>query len=1433
MITVLINDTVKKYLLKQSKKFRKKIRDKFEFLESGIWEGRLRIKKIRSVSSKYVFEAMIDKRNRLIFTLGNYGDADKKALIVYVWGIVAHDDLLRRSRDIIPENVPFLRFHDYEEVFLKDIDMEELRPSYFTQEHITEKIKDESGSQRWYPIDEPEWKRIKLYSRDDFELFLYLTQEQKDILTTSLPVMVSGTAGSGKTTLSVYYLLNKYLSRKKKIFITFNKYLRDFAERLYRGLLNERELENDVIYPDFFTFKGLNLEIAKNNGKNFLLEKEVDFNHFNKLFSTHPMCCKFDSALVWEEIRSMIKGALPQVDISVLERAIRAIQNRDVDTGLIKRLQQQFIIFSRLESLKVIEKFVLKYLKTDISSFSAHIERYIQQEDYRDRVLSIIDKTIDTLKKQKRTTYKKYLSFLEYELLGKKKAPNFKFNRKEIYSIFEWYQNRLESNNMWDELDLTREVIKIYSEKDLENYTYDILACDEVQDFTDIQINLMFYMVNNPNNIFFAGDTKQTINPSGFRWEEVKRHFYEKGLNVPELRFLSLNFRSSGSIVELSNILLELKEKFLGIKSEESKEEWRYKGRPVAVVSGINESDMLEILKVAGAKRTIIVRNNTEKNRLKKLLETELVFTMAEAKGLEFDTVVIWKFCDDQFSKDVRKVILDMSKRSIHEAKIKHEINLLYVGITRSQKDLIIYDGKKPSFIWENQQFKSNVYITDDRSFIDGIWSVISTPEEWIEQGHYFFEREYYKAALECFKNGGDLKLLSKASAYYYEKMGKYLDAALNFEKIEEKEMAANNYEKANKFKKALSLWEELKNKDRSFHCQIEVYKQEGKFYKAGSLYLEKRMYEEAIEYFKKSQDYRKVAEIYLKRLKNIKEAANFFDYSHDYEKAAQLYVRLKSYEKAAELYFRNRNYQKAEKLWKKTKNTKRLIELYSKTGQNGKLFTIYEKQKNFEKAAKCLKSFKEKSSLINEAEELFSRRKYFQALLRFYVIENHKQTAECFLRMKKYEDAIKHFKLAKDFYSAGNTYHKVKDYKNAVYNYLNSEEDRKNDYTLARKLATRIFDDQWIYKLGQEFFNKEKYHRAAALFSVFSNTFREVGTCYALMEDTKRAFKAWRNCERAEDYEKIAVICISKNIIEIGAKFFLSNWGIILHAFDCCYSLNLRNNSVLNLLDIYFEKYQNSDEMCIWGNFLGRLDFKCDIWEKALYYLEKGGDYNFLIEYFNGCKLMDKRKFKTVKARFKKDIPELIRSNAWESLALRYIFLDNIDELNKVIPKIKINEHNYVYYLIGEKKYYEKGVSWCLKNNLLHKASKILPMMGKYERAAEVFEKEGNLSKAADYYLYSGQLEKSALLYRQLKRFTKAGDVYYKKGDFKNALKMYKSQTPQNKKKIARTYERLEDFKKALSLWREIGDKKAIGKCIGRFEKTKQRELQFPTHNR
>ena len=57
MIKILINDCFKKYLLNQPSEYRKKVRQKFEYLEIGYWEGGLNVKKLKSLAgNKAVFD---------------------------------------------------------------------------------------------------------------------------------------------------------------------------------------------------------------------------------------------------------------------------------------------------------------------------------------------------------------------------------------------------------------------------------------------------------------------------------------------------------------------------------------------------------------------------------------------------------------------------------------------------------------------------------------------------------------------------------------------------------------------------------------------------------------------------------------------------------------------------------------------------------------------------------------------------------------------------------------------------------------------------------------------------------------------------------------------------------------------------------------------------------------------------------------------------------------------------------------------------------------------------------------------------------------------------------------------------------------------------------------------------------------------------------
>ena len=150
---------------------------------------------------------------------------------------------------------------------------------------------------------------------------------------------------------------------------------------------------------------------------------------------------------------------------------------------------------------------------------------------------------------------------------------------------------------------------------------YDLVVCDEVQDFADVQLALIFRLAGSPENVVLAGDTKQIINPSGFRWEEVRNKFFERGIQVPRVHSLRINFRCVGNVVKLANALLDLKQRLIGLTGSEIREEWKFNGRPPFLLTGLEEGEILSQLRMRAAGQVILVRDREEQARLKQALE--------------------------------------------------------------------------------------------------------------------------------------------------------------------------------------------------------------------------------------------------------------------------------------------------------------------------------------------------------------------------------------------------------------------------------------------------------------------------------------------------------------------------------------------------------------------------------------------------------------------------------------------------------------------------------------------------------------------------------------------------------------------------------------------------------------------------------------------
>ncbi len=1417
MFKVLINDSFKKYLLSQSEKNRERIKQKFEFLEIGTWDGGLKVKKIKGVASnKTVFEARLDKANRILFTLG-YDETqhDKSTLLIYVWGIVAHDDISQKSKNILPENVPFIYFKPYKEELSEELYFNELDDKYVTQESITKKVSDDSGQQKWYTLAGEEWQRVQSYTKDDFELYLQLTPVQSTLLTTPLPIMLSGTAGSGKTTLSIYYLLKTSLNPAKKLFITYNNFLKNMAERLYYALLNSSELESKVVKPEFYTYKNLCLEVAGKFNRHFHLEKEVDYYKFRKIIQSNPLAAKYDAPLVWEEIRSIIKGALPQINVQLFKEALVKIKQNQVSSNLLNSLQQQFNIFSNLESSQQIEKITQKYFQTNLLTFNKNIKLFMT--DHGDRAILLIERIIELLLKQRELTQKRHLSFLEYEMLGRKKAPNFKHDRKNIYKVFEFYQDKLDGDGLWDELDLSREVINILVEREPAEYVYDIVACDEVQDLTDSQHNLLFYLVRNPLNLLLTGDVKQIINPSGFRWEELKRHFYDRELPTPQLTFLNLNFRSSGSIVELANTLLELKGSLLGTSAEELKEDWKYKGRPPVVAFGLNEKEMIENIKGIGAKKTILVRNEDEKNKLKNLFETELVFTIYEAKGLEFDTVFLWKFCSEIKTSDIWKVILEDSRRDTHDANIKHELNLLYVAITRAQKELLIYDGKNPSVIWQSDLLKEQIYQTDEPAYINKLWNVISTPEEWIEQGNYFFEREFYKAAIECFKNSGNELLTAKAEAFYREKIGEYYKAAVNFEKLGEKNKAAENYERCGDFYKALQLYNELQLKDKILACTIKTFEKEKRFEELANIYLSIAEYQKALDSFVKSGNYQMAAEISYNFLKDIAGAAKYYEQAGSFADSAKLYLKLKKIEHAAELYEKANDFPNAVKLWRKLKNQQRLIKIYQTTKQLEPLLLIYEKERSFENSVKVLREMvsSKEIDLKGEANAYFKKKNYFSALIRFYLANDNNGVAESAFKLKYFSDSAKYFDLAGNHFQAARSYYKIKKYEEAFSQYLNSPEDEQLNFVNAKKIGNNLGREKLVNE-AKSFTEQKKYLQAFVCYDLMRDGIN-AGFCQIELGNIEQAYSIWNRTWSDDRFEIIADRCLEKNTITIGVKYILSLSFNSDNPYFYKIDLYSSNSRLVKMMSIYFQDNNDTKELEHWVFTLKKLDVDYHYYEEICQLYERIDNYNSYYAYLVKLKHVDKKKFDKIRIKYEIEY-EHLKNTVSELAAIKLYFINKKENYEKIIEQLPVNNNNYKLFV--KSKHIEKAARYLADNNMMEYTKELLLEKGDHLLLGKIQEEKGMIGEAAHSYRLSGEFIKSAELYFKIDNKEIAADMFVRGKKYQSALNIYLQLEKKNYNKITELYEKLGEYRKAGELYLKLRKPKKAEKCFKKITK-------------
>lgn len=277
-----------------------------------------------------------------------------------------------------------------------------------------------------------------------------------------------------------------------------------------------------------------------------------------------------------------------------------------------------------------------------------------------------------------------YLSCEEYEELGRKRAPAFLGDRPTVYKLFEIYKNI--SRKMFDEADLVYNLYKrLVSDRDRE-WSIHYVYVDETQDFTQAELYLLILCCRFPDRMFFTGDTAQSIMRGiAFRFQDLKSLFHsiktctmtapKDSVRVPDRLYqLTHNYRSHAGILSLASSIVNLLQDFFPESFDRlDKDCGLFEGPKPVLLESCSLADLAMILRgnkrhgsriEFGAHQAVLVVSEDARQNMPEELKHGLVLTIYEAKGLEFDDVLIYNFFKDSHVSTV-------SRNQIYSGNIK------------------------------------------------------------------------------------------------------------------------------------------------------------------------------------------------------------------------------------------------------------------------------------------------------------------------------------------------------------------------------------------------------------------------------------------------------------------------------------------------------------------------------------------------------------------------------------------------------------------------------------------------------------------------------------------------------------------------------------------------------------------------------------------
>ncbi|GAA0078304.1 RNA polymerase recycling motor HelD [Clostridium sp. CTA-5] len=556
-------------------------------------------------------------------------------------------------------------------------------------------------------LEESRGKKLK-------EVVATIQKEQNEIIRwpRTFPIIVQGSAGSGKTTIALHrlaYLIYRYkenMMGEEILVLAPNKLFLDYISEILPNLGAEEVKQSTFEELVKSKFK-LKAKIYNKDDKLKNIMEEEDLVKKNLIIES----AKFRGSMVFKE---MIDKYIALVDSSA--REIQDIKIYD------------YVIFDKKEIIKLYLKDLKSY---PINKRKDEIKRYLslKLKEKIELLVYLIDnkweKNIKDIKINcEDTEERRKLLINEYNKRDEIKGNILKNSKKEFNNYFKHWKgigvNHIYYNFFTDEIfnmiaskDISQELIDFMKEEFLKNYEngfvdeddlapllyirnllegveekekFKHIVVDEAQDYSPFQI----YLVNSfakGNSLTLVGDLAQGIYYyKGLRvWEDITQKLFKSEATYVQL---TQSYRSTVEIIDFAKEALEAQN--LGLKN--AKPVLRHGEEPkiieVEEEKGIYKNIDEIISKIRELGKTsvaIITKDAKEAEKVEKLLKKKSRYKFQRIKGKENsfieDNVIIPSYLTKGLEFDCT-IIYDPSKNK-YERKILDE-RLLYVMLTRA-----------------------------------------------------------------------------------------------------------------------------------------------------------------------------------------------------------------------------------------------------------------------------------------------------------------------------------------------------------------------------------------------------------------------------------------------------------------------------------------------------------------------------------------------------------------------------------------------------------------------------------------------------------------------------------------------------------------------------------------------------------------------------